>query len=356
MHNKILTSSLLMRSALPALLFLLHAVPSQSRPASLQENLLTLPVVVVDDRFYNARLQLDLQSEPIQLELIEAYEVRPAVTTGASAYVNGVLLVSDLQLEDSSYWVRFQSLDDRRFVLLDYGIYDAGTSSNPLGISEQPDWLRLPGEAIDIGVGANGSAWVVGSDERDGGFGIYRWTGSLWTRVAGAAVRIDVDPAGNPWIVNDRHEIYRYRDGIWQHLPGEARDIGIGANGAVWVVSGGGVFRWNGISWDRTSGSATRIDVDPTGQPWVVDSTNDIYRLDHGRWTRIPGAARDIGVGADGSVWLIGTSSHNGGHGIYRWLGSQWNRVEGSARHLSVDPAGKPWVVSSDGKIYRAKQ
>jgi len=355
MLNTILKSSCRLRSSLPALLVVIYAAPLQAQPASLHGDLLTLPVVVVDDLFYNARFQLDLQSEPIRLDLIDAYEVRPANTTGASAYHHGELLVSDLFVDSSSFWVKFQLLNDTRFTLLDYGINDDGTSRNPVGITEQPAWQRMPGEAIDVGVGADGSVWVVGTDERAGGFGIYYWDGNTWLRVEGGAVRIDVDPSGNPWIVNDRHELYRYRDGIWQHLPGEARDVGIGANGAVWVVSGGGVYRWNGIGWDRTSGSATRIDVGPSGQPWVVDSTNDIYRLDDGRWTRLPGAARDIGVGSDGSAWLIGTSSDSGGHGIYRWLDSQWNQVDGSGRHVSVEPDGKPWVVSSDGEIYRAQ-
>jgi len=355
MLHTIPKSAFLSPSALVVLLLFTHAAPLQAQPAQLHGDLLTLPVVVVDDQFYNARFHLDLLSEPIRLDLIDAYEIRPADTTGASAYRQEVLLVSDLDVENNSYWVAFQLTGDSSFVLLDYGINDFGVNLNPVGLTEQPAWQRMPGEATDIGIGAEGSVWVVGSDERDGGFGIYQWTGSNWIRAAGAAVRIDIDPSGNPWIVNDRHELYRYRDGIWQHLPGEARDVGIGANGAVWVVSGGGVFRWNGISWDRTSGSATRIDVSPSGQPWVVDSTGDVYRLDNGHWSRLPGAARDIGIGADGSVWLIGTSSDSGGHGIYRWQGSDWNQVEGSARHISVGPDGKPWVVSSDGKIFRAQ-
>ena len=337
------------------LLTLMCNKPLQAQPARLDGDMLSLPVIVVDDTFYNARFQLDTLSEPIQLGLIDAYEAKPADTTDASGYHQDVLLVSHLAIENTSYWATFQLVTDKRFVLLDFGINDSGTSRNPIGITQQPTWQRMPGEATDIGVGADGSVWVVGSDERDGGFGIYHWTGQSWNRVDGAAVRIDVDPSGNPWIVNDRHELYRYRNGTWQHLPGEARDVGIGANGAVWVVSGGGVFRWNGITWDRTSGSATRIDAGPSGQPWVVDSTNDIYRLDDGRWTRLPGAARDIGIGADGSVWLIGTSSNSGGHGVYRWNGNDWNQVEGSARHISVDLDGKPWAVSSDGKIYRAQ-
>ncbi|HJN97010.1 MAG TPA: tectonin domain-containing protein [Gammaproteobacteria bacterium] len=68
-------------------------------------------------------------------------------------------------------------------------------------------------------------------------------------------------------------------NGDWQQMHGDARDIGIGADGSIWVAAGGGIFRWNGVSWDRTSGSAVRIDVDPYGTPWVIDHTDDIYDL-----------------------------------------------------------------------------
>ena len=121
----------------------------------------------------------------------------------------------------------------------------------------------------------------------------------------------------------------------------------------MWIAAGGGIYRWNGFDWERTSGSAVRIDVDPYGTPWVIDHTDDIYELIAGRWIRRPGAARDIGIGADGSVWVIGTSSGSGGHDIFRWAGSRWIQVFGSARQISVDPEGNPWVLGSGGEIYR---
>ena len=37
------------------------------------------------------------------------------------------------------------------------------------------DWQLRAGSAPDIGVSADGSAWIVGSDGVDGGFGIGRW-------------------------------------------------------------------------------------------------------------------------------------------------------------------------------------
>ena len=62
----------------------------------------------------------------------------------------------------------------------------------------------MPGAARDIGVGANGAVWVIGTDS-----GTYRWNGRGWTKVPGAAVGISVGRAGKPWVVNAGRVIFR---------------------------------------------------------------------------------------------------------------------------------------------------
>ena len=146
-------------------------------------------------------------------------------------------------------------------------------------------WEQLPGAAKDIGIGANDSVWVIGTNPVGGGFGIYRWDGSNWNGTDGGAVRIDVDPKGIPWVVNDAGNIYRRVNNSWQQLPGAAKDIGIGANGSVWVIGtnpvggGFGISRWDGSNWRGTDGGAEQISVDKNGKPWVVNSAGDIYRM-----------------------------------------------------------------------------
>jgi hypothetical protein len=39
--------------------------------------------------------------------------------------------------------------------------------------------MRFPGRAKDIGVSADGQAWVIGTNKEGGGFGIYRWIGAI---------------------------------------------------------------------------------------------------------------------------------------------------------------------------------
>ena len=69
-------------------------------------------------------------------------------------------------------------------------------------------WQELPGLAKDIGIGADGSVWVIGSDRREGGYGIYRWDGLDWIKVRGSARQVSVGPDGNPWVINREGEIY----------------------------------------------------------------------------------------------------------------------------------------------------
>lgn len=220
-------------------------------------------------------------------------------------------------------------------------------------------WALLPGTANDVGVGAEGTAWVIGTNSVAGGFGIYRWSGTAWQRFDGGAVRIAVGPQGEPWVVNSAGNIYRRGANRWGLLPGRAKDIGVGADGSAWIIGaethGGGfrVCRWTGKEWEPTDGGGVRIAVGPLGEPWVVTSSQQILRHDGIRWSLLPGAAQDIGVGADGTACVIGTNGVGGGFGIYRWTGTAWQPVDGGATEISVQPDGLAWVVNSAHQIFR---
>lgn len=214
-------------------------------------------------------------------------------------------------------------------------------------------WKYMNGTANDIGVGANGAVWIIGSDKEGGGYGIYRWQDNDWQKVAGGAVRLDVDPQGNPWIVNEGGIISRFDGTTWVRMPGLARDIGIGANGAVWIIGrereGGGfaIYRWQDGVWQKIPGGAVGIDVDPQGSPWIVNDGGVISRLVRGSWVRMPGLARDIGIGADGSAYIVGVDKL-----LYKWSGGNWVKQDtGQFRGISVGPRGEPWALDTGGRI-----
>lgn len=71
---------------------------------------------------------------------------------------------------------------------------------------------RMPGEALDVADG-----WVIGTDRRAGGFGIYRWNGRRWNRVSGGAVRIG-GSYDRPWVINDRNRKYVWNGRGWNEV------------------------------------------------------------------------------------------------------------------------------------------
>ena len=146
-------------------------------------------------------------------------------------------------------------------------------------------WQRMPGLALDIGIGADGSVWVAYYE------GVYRWNGFSWDNYGGSGSRIDVGPDGTPWVVGFSDRIYTLVGGDWVQLPGEAGDIGVGADGSVWVIGTPdedyfnfdgfepqGIYRWNGFDWDKVQGNGLDISVGPNGEPWVTNAWGEIWR------------------------------------------------------------------------------
>jgi len=205
-------------------------------------------------------------------------------------------------------------------------------------------WHKLPGAAMDIGSGANGATFVIGSDSNS----VYRWNPARknWDKFADGLARIDVDQYGNPVGLNKKLDIYRHDGKKWQKMPGKAHDIGVGANGKIWHIGKNGIYRWDG-KWVQIPGKAVKIDVDRDGNAWTVNKSNDIHRFDGKKWIKMPGKAKDIGIGANGTVAVIGTNDSP-----YVWNGKGWDEVAGKAIHITVNKNGDPWVVTKSKSIY----
>lgn len=150
---------------------------------------------------------------------------------------------------------------------------------------EGDNWKLIPGRASDIGIGGDGSIWIIGTNiSGDGGFGIWKWTGKDWMTFDGAALKIDVDKNGDPWVVNAYGDIFRRENSSWRMVGGKAKDIGIGGEGSVFVIGtntgggGYGIWKWKGSGWNEIGGGAVCISVDESGNPWVVNSADNIFR------------------------------------------------------------------------------
>lgn len=335
----------------------LQATSAVAQSAELQDNILLVPEITSAGGAFHAEFEVVDRGDQVELILVASSPVDPSGSLLAAAFSEDLLTIPQASIGGSSYWLELESRGDNRFVLVNYGQHRPPPPQHPRPFTLFPDWRLMHGFAYDIAVGANGDTWVIGTDPRPGGYGIYRLGGPGAYRADGGALRIDVAPDGRPWVVNFDHEIYRLDDfGFWERVPGEALDIGIGADGSVWVASFEGVYRWNGSFWDSFGGSGSRIDVGPDGQPWVVGFSDHIYTLTDTGWMELPGEAGDIGVGADGSVWVVGTADDDWDalKGIYRWNGVSWDRVYGDGLDISVGPDGLPRVTNVFGEIYRA--
>ncbi len=236
--------------------------------------------------------------------------------------------------------------------------------------AQGPRFEKINGRATDLGCGADGSVWLVGSPDK---YGIYKFNPSTagWDQILGKGRRIDVDPNGSPWVADHDMAIWRFDpnegvSGKLKEVPGRASDIGIGADGAVWIIGsedkGYGIYRWNPSinGWDQVLGEARRITVDPNGNPWTAAEDGTISQWVptkgiSGGFEVIPGRAHDLGCGADGSVWIVGfREAENGkGYNVYKRMGDEWEQVVGAAVLIDVDANGNPWIADSDMTIYR---
>lgn len=156
-----------------------------------------------------------------------------------------------------------------------------------------PVWDQMPGTATDIGIGADGSVYAIGTQDvsPSGGYNIMKWNGSGWVNMPDCAgIHIAVAPNGIPWVVNKSNIVFRY----------------------------GGTYLW--------------------------DQLNGI-------------AGNDIGIGADGSVFVTGKDSTLVGYQppIYNFANNQWNVVPGVSGgvSISVDPAGKIYYIDKSGVLHK---
>jgi extracellular elastinolytic metalloproteinase len=237
---------------------------------------------------------------------------------------------------------------------------DLGAPGNWTLFPSPNKWQTKPGAAVDIAIGADGTAWVVGTKTVGDSFATYRWnTGRKdWDDMGGSALRIAVARDGTAWGVDKQGAIQQWTASSgWVTKPGAANDIAAGPDGSIWVVGTKQVgdsfatYRWNTAQngWDEMGGAALRIAVNRNGT-WTVDTQGRISRWINQTWTAVRGRAKDIGAGQDGSVWITLPS----GQGVCKWAPEGWLPViPGDAGQISVDPTGLPWVTGQQNGIFQ---
>jgi hypothetical protein len=164
---------------------------------------------------------------------------------------------------------------------------------------------RMPGLANDIGIGANGDVWVIGTNSQNGSFEVWHLVNGGWVADPGSGQEIDVDASGHP-MVN-------------------------GSDGKIWIKNGGA-----NQGWTQLSGLANDMAV--KHNPNLV------------------GAGQTAGFGQ--SFWITGLNHLQNGasHDLGVWFfdgGATWSFVNEftGGRTIAVDNFGRPWVVDSFGNL-----
>lgn len=153
-------------------------------------------------------------------------------------------------------------------------------------------WEQMPGTATDIGIGANGSVFAIGTQDvsPSGGKNILKWDGSEWVSMPECAgIHIAVDPMGIPYVTNLSNIVFKYKnDGtnLWDPINGiSATDIGVGADGSIFVTenttSPSSIAQlvqsalWTQVATGNSG--ATSISVKPNGTFVYIDSNGLLH-------------------------------------------------------------------------------
>ncbi len=116
----------------------------------------------------------------------------------------------------------------------------------------------------------------------------------------------------------------------------------------------------NSSYWYPINGitNASRITVDPEGNPWVVKTNGDIAVYKNRRVYAIPGKAIDIDAGGywdwetffDDTIWITNAANEI----FYRsGIEGSWTKIDGLAHTIDVSVDGNPWVINKNNQIYR---
>lgn len=146
------------------------------------------------------------------------------------------------------------------------------------------NFTKLNMQAVDIGIGAEGSFYILSTESNQFGNLVYRYTNNGWVKTGGAGIRLAVDSTGHAIVINKQLKIFRFDSGNrWFDLGGFAHDVAV-AGGRIFVIGtnkanvGYGIWTKHGSSaWETLDGAGTSI-AGGNNRIWVTNSLGHIYR------------------------------------------------------------------------------
>ena len=230
------------------------------------------------------------------------------------------------------------------------------------------EWKKIKGNAIDVAVDDEGSAFVVSNKYRQ----VYRWDiyKQNWVALKKAPGDISKIAASqnNQLFAIVKGEVYKYQSKKWSKVGNfKALDLGVGPKGNLWAID-----RTNKIAkWDtkrkkwlelKTSGTIANgkkpwaIDVDKNSNPIIVFRDNQVihYNVSSKKWKKLSSiklidiacssSGAFYGVGADGMIYKWNRSRQE-------WVDSKIEKLHSTVKRISLLPNDKPWVILNNGDI-----
>ena len=146
-------------------------------------------------------------------------------------------------------------------------------------------WEQKPGKATDIDVSAVGSVWALGTEKKDGGYGLFQWDGGNFKKYPGSGVRLAVMSNNNVVVAKDNNDLYSMDGGKWTRLPGKGTDVAVGGtNNALYVLGnnkkpgGQDIHYWNNGGWVTVNGGLVALAVDADGKPLGANDKGEIMK------------------------------------------------------------------------------
>jgi hypothetical protein len=89
-------------------------------------------------------------------------------------------------------------------------------------------------------------------------------------------------------------------------------DFGVGLDGKILIIPTTGNFLKTVAAGDVVKdttipnvAAASRIIVDHTGNPWIVNMFGNVSKYTGTQWESVAGDSNNLAIGADGSIWSL---------------------------------------------------
>lgn len=227
-----------------------------------------------------------------------------------------------------------------------------------------PDWIRVPGDFLDLSVGSDG---VVGAVTKDNHVVCYAG-GGQWIAVPGdpvGAVDLSLGNRTTIWYLNAAGAMFRFTGlapTYWEQVAGPAMAyLSVAQTGTAWAIDRTNrILRYTGYDWElitpewqEHTGQIDQISTTSEQEVWATGKDGRIWWYDNATrsWEQVPGNLDRVSAGADGTAWGVTAKSMT-----YEYVGEpdlEWQQVPTLFNRCAVGSARYIWAMGPGGVFRR---